>query len=923
MTAAVRPHTLRTEYAENPVGLEEPAPRFSWLLATTPAATTPAATGTRRTDYGSQERGSRGSAAGQSAYQIRVASSVDVLLAGGSDVWDSGPVESRRSAQVEYAGQPLRSATPYLWTVRVWDAAGEASEWSDPASFEMGLLSPDDWGGATWIGHPASWSAGGLPNGGAAEALPAPLLRTAFRLSRGDSTGSPPVRARLYACGLGYGEYYLDGHRIGRAVLDPAPTNYDATVLYSTYDVTDLLAAGPPGAEHVLAAHLGRGRYGEPTTSVWYWEQAPWWDHPKLLAQLVVSYADGRVQRIVTDPTWRSIDGPVRVDSLFAGERYDARHEQPGWTERGFDDSGWSPAAAVAPPKGALRAQQVEPIEPVAEIAPVALTSPRPGVFVFDVGQQIAGWARLRLSGPAGTEVTISYGEKLRADGTVETDQQLRLIDADIQTDAYVLRGGDVETYEPRFSYKGFQFVQVEYPVDGVDSHGKGSEPYRPALADLRAIVVHTSVASTGEFLCDDELVNRLHSATRWAILNNLHGVPTDTPVFEKNGWTGDAHLTAGAAAHNFHMPRFYTKWLQDWVDAQMLSGEFPPIIPTSGWGYHGDSRSAIAGPIPAWEVAYVEILWTMYMSYGDERILSRHYDHARRYLDYLVDGYVDDDVVLVGLGDWLPPDVGGAPPEGPGIYETAYTWRYAALLAAIAAVIGRDGDIPAYEELQGRLRSGFNRAFFDAAAGIYHGEKPAGYRQAANVIALSFGLVPHDVRPRVFGNLVADIHARQDHLDTGVIGTKLLFPLLTANGEVDLAFRAATQRTYPGYGFWIEQGATSLYEHWGADSRSRNHHFFGHVDQWFVEDLAGLSPSAPGYATVRVRPVPPQALGHAYASIDTIRGRVATSWRRRDDGYELRVELPPGVTGEVYLPRAAGGHEDARECGEGVHIFT
>jgi alpha-L-rhamnosidase len=454
----------------------------------------------------------------------------------------------------------------------------------------------------------------------------------------------------------------------------------------------------------------------------------------------------------------------------------------------------------------------------------------------------------------------------------------------------------------------------------GADNQGRA--PYQPALADLCAVVVHTAVASTGEFGCDDEVVNRLHAATRWAILNNLHGVPTDTPVFEKNGWTGDAHLTAAAAAHNFHMPRFYTKWLQDWVDAQLPSGEFPPIIPTSGWGYHGDPRSAITGPIPAWEVAYVEILQTMYMSYGDERILSRHYDHARRYLDYLVDGYVEDDVVLVGLGDWLPPGVGGAPPEGPGVYETAYTWRFAALLAQIAAVIGHDGDIPAYEELQSRLRSGFNRTFFDASAMVYHGEKAARYRQAANVIALAFGLVPDEARTQVFDNLVADIHARQDHLDTGVIGTKLLFPLLTANGEVDLAYRVATARTYPGYGHWIEQGATSLYEHWGADSRSRNHHFFGHIDQWFVEDLAGLSPVAPGYARVRVRPVPPQALGHAYASIDTVRGRVATSWRRRDDGYELRVELPPGVTGDIYLPRAAGGHEPARHCGAGLHIF-
>ena len=909
MTADLTPHALRTEYAENPLGLDEPSPRFSWLLGT----------------------GDGGEAARQSAYQVRVASDPANLGAGEADVWDSGRVESAQTYQVELGGGPLRSGVAYVWAVRVWDGAGTESAWSEPATFETGLLRSDDWGGAVWIGghHHREASKEQPP--------PGPLLRKTFRLSGGadgadgadgasggggaagagsgggaGGGGSEVVRARLYVSGLGFGEYELDGHRVGRAVLDPAPTNYDATVLYSTYDVTEWLRGDAnTGRDHVLAATLGRGRYGEPTPNVWYWEDAPWWDHPKLLAQLVVSYADGRVERIVTDTSWRTADGPTRSDSLFAGERYDARCEHPGWASPAYDDTGWSAAVAVDPPKGQLRSQQAEPIEPVAEIPPVSLTEPTPGVFVFDVGQQLAGWARLRISGPAGAEVRIRYGERLHDDGTVDNSQFL--IYREMQTDTYVLRGEGVETFEPRFSYKGFQYVQI-------DGH-----PGRPELSDLSAVVVHTAVASRLEFECDDELINRLHTATRWAVLNNLHGIPTDTPVFEKNGWTGDAHLTADVAAYNFDMPRFYTKWLQDWVDAQRPSGEFPPIIPTSGWGYHDDPKAAIVGPIPAWDVAYVEIPWVMYQHYGDERILARHYDGGRRYLDFLVDGYLEDDIVLAGLGDWLPPGGQGGPPEGPGVYETAYTYRFAELLAKMAKVLGRQGDLDAYAGLMERIRAGFNRAFFDASSGTYHGEKPTGYRQSANVMALAFGLAPADAHDRVLANLVSDIHDRQDHLDTGVIGTKFLLPLLTSNGLVDLAYTVATQRTYPGYGHWIEQGATALYEHWQADSRSRNHHFFGHVDQWFIESLAGLAPAAPGFEAVRVRPVPPSALGHARVAVDTVRGRVSTEWTRRggDGGFDLRVALPPGVTGEVHVPLPGGGYEAARECGPGVHTFT
>ncbi|MGH3736794.1 MAG: family 78 glycoside hydrolase catalytic domain [Micromonosporaceae bacterium] len=765
--------------------------------------------------------------------------------------------------------------------MRVWTEDGTGSPWSAVATFETGPLDVDDWGGAAWIG------------GGS-------LLRKEFRLS-----GDRVVRARLYFCGLGFGEPHLDGARVGSRVLDPAPTNYDKTVLFTTYDVTERLgpsADADPDAVHVLGAMLGGGRYDEPTVNAWHWERAPWRDRPKLLAQLMIWYADGATQRVVTDGGWQVASGPIRSDSLYAGEIYDARLARPGWTSAGYDAAGWSPAEFPSPPRGRLRSQQLPPIEPIRSVAPVGLAEPTAGVYVYDLGEQLAGWARMSLSGPPGTAVRIRYGERLLDSGEVDIAQPY--IQADMQSDTYIIGNDGPEVYEPRFSYKGFQYVEV------------AGLPGRPALSDLLGIVVHTAVRSTAEFECDSEDVNRLHVGARKALLNNLHGIPTDTPVFEKNGWTGDAHLTAEMAAYNFEMASFWTKWLQDWADAQLPSGEVPPIVPTPGWGYRGNPAGVI-GPIPAWDVAYFEIPWVMYRYYGDRRVLERHYDGQRRYLDYLVSGFLEpgeEGVVLVGLGDYLPPGVhDGIPPEGPGVYETAYTHRILGLLRSIAVVLGRESDLSAYDELAAKVFDGFNRTFFDATTVTYHGENPAEYRQSPNVVALSFGLVPTQQRAAVLDRLVADIHERDDHLNTGVIGTKFLFPLLTRNGHVDLAYKVALQRTYPGYGHWLELGATALYEMWDAKSRSRNHHFFGHVDRWFVEDLAGVSPLEPGYAKVRIAPCPPAQLGFTRVALDTVSGRIESAWRRRrDGGIDLTCSLPPGVTAEVDAPgdpRLNAGH--------------
>jgi alpha-L-rhamnosidase len=854
---AARPDQLRTEYCTDPLGVEDARPRFSWLPA--------------------HPRG--GGVGGQRAYQVRVASTRTDCLSGGADIWDSGKVVSSQTDQIAFAGTELGSAHRYYWSVRTWDPAGDVSAWAAPATFEMGLLTPGEWRCAQWITR-------NLPADElSADALPAPLLRKTFRLP-----DRPIDRARLYISALGYGVAHLDGHRIGTNLLDPAPTNYAETVLYTVHDATETLHRGA-GGSHVLAVELGRGRYGEPASNVWFWHKAPWWDNPKLLALLRVWFADGTVANIVSDPSWRAADGPTRFDSLFLGEQYDARLRRTGWELSDYDDTAWQPAVASATPGGALRSQQQEPIRAVAETEPVGVSEPQDGVQVVDFGRQLAGHARLTVSGRRGVCLSIRYGERLDADGLVDISQNH--IDGDIQTDTYVLAGEDEEVFAPQFSYKGFQYMQIE------------GHPGKLRPEDVRAVELHTDVASTGDFACDDELVNRIHQGCRRAILSNLHGLPTDTPTYEKNGWTADAHLTANVASYNFFMPRVYTKWLQDFTDAQLPSGELPPIVPTSGWGYRG-SDASITAPVPAWDAAYFEIPWTMYRHYGDERILARHYDGQRRYLDFLSTA-IDGGVVYGGLGDFLAPGANGRPPEGPAVHETAYTYRIVTLLKQIAAVLGHDQDLPAYDEIGRLVRDGFTATFFDQASAACHGEVATEYRQSPNVLGLAFDLVPHDQRSAVLDGLVADIRARGNHLDTGVLGTKYLFPLLSDNGLVDLAYVVATQRTYPGYGYWIDQGATALFEAWHADARSRNHHFYGTVDQWFYEDIAGIRPGAAGYAQVRIRPVPPAALGWAKASLTTVRGPITAQWRRMTDGIEITADIPPGVTAEIHVPMHGG----------------
>ncbi|WP_020387701.1 family 78 glycoside hydrolase catalytic domain [Kribbella catacumbae] len=851
---------LTTEYADRPLGTDATRPRLGWI-ATAPG-------------YG----------ATQSAYQLLVASDPDLLTPEMADVWDSGQVASAKTFGIEYDGPALAPRTCYHWAVRLWDGLDRIGRWSQPSWFETGLLG-EGFGDAEWIGARDEVRD---------EDVPAPLLRRAFALQK------PVERARLYASGLAYQELRINGQRIGDSVLDPGFTDYDDTVLSVAYDVTELLRSG----DNVIGAELGRGFFGLNTPNTWRWHQTPWNAEPRLLARLVIEHTDGSATEIVSDNAWRVTDGPTRSDSLFCGETYDARLHPAGWDDAGFDDSGWATALVVPAPRGQVRAQEHEPIRVIEDVAPVAFTQPRPGVWLADFGRTTAGWTKLRVTAPAGTTISLTHGEWLLADGTVFA-QNKHVHKDRFQRDEYIAAGNGVEEWEPRFSYKGFRYVQLE------------GFPGEPRADSVTMRVVHSDVAEISRFSASQPLYEQIDQAMRRTVLNNLHGIPTDTPKLEKNGWTGDAQVGAPTMAGTLGMARFFTKWLGDLRDSQDSEGRLPVIVPTGDWGY------TELAPATEWSTVYPFILREMHRWYGDERLLADHWDAVLRYLDYELDR-VEDGLSLSVLGDWIPPGYpDGPPPEDRRLTGTAYLYRAVLATAEIGEILGRPADADRLRKAAGELADGLNRAFLDRSAGIYRSQEDPDYRQTSNAVPLAFGLVPEDLVPAVVANLVADIESRGFHLNTGCLGVGVLLPVLTAHGHADVAAKVALQRSYPSWGYWFDNGADTMWEMWETDTRSRNHYFQGTVAQWLLENVAGLRNLERGWERILVRPDARSQVASASLRTDTVRGRVAVSWRQIGRVFQLEVQVPVGATAEVHVPSETASDVTAVPApyvGEPVH---
>lgn len=829
----VRVTDLRCEYLTNPLGIDVIQPRLSWKLE-------------------SPWRGQR-----QTAYQILVASEERLLREGKADLWDSGKVASDQSIQVVYAGKPLASRTRCCWKVRVWDRDDKATPFSESAFWEMGLLAPEDWQGK-WIS---------APGGEDKSPQPAPLFRKAFTLTK------RPVNARVYICGLGYYELHLNGTKVGDHVLDPAFTRYDKRALYVSYDVTRQVKKGP----NALGVILGNGWFNMHTRCVWDFDKAPWRDRPTVLCQLEITCDDRSKVVIASDATWRVTTGPIVFDSIRNGEKYDARLEKQGWDTADANDAGWPAAQVVTGPKGKLAAQMMPPIKVVKSFRPVKVTEAKPGVYVFDTGQNMAGWMRLRVFGPAGTQVVLRYGERLNADGTLDQKEIAQHVKTgQAQTDTYILKGKGTEIWEPHFMYHGFQYVEVT------------GLPGKPDLGTLEARVVHTAFDAAGTFECSNELFNRIQQNMLWSYVSNFVGYPTDCPHREKNGWTGDAHLAAETGLYNFDGTAAYTKWLNDLKDEQRPTGELPGIVPTSGWGYQW-------GNGPAWDSAYVLIPWYLYQYCGDTRILAEHYDRLKLYVDYLT-SKAKDHIVAIGLGDWAPAKT--TTPEK--VTSTGYYFRDALIVSQAAALLGKTEDAKKYADLAAAIRDAFNKEFYDPATGLY-----AGGTQTAMSCALYHGLVPPAEQAKVLGKLLDAIQAKDGHLDAGILGTKYLIDCLTAAGRADVVYGMATKTDYPSWGLWLQQGATTLWEQWDGNA-SRNHIMYGHIGAWFYEALAGINvdPEAVGFKHIIIKPRLLGDLKWVRAEHESPYGTIKSQWEITGDKFTLRVAVPVNTSATVYVPR-------------------
>lgn len=830
MKSTLKTVALACEYGEQ--AIDTPAPRLSWQLQSAQRAQT------------------------QTAYQILVASSDALLAQNRGDLWDSGKVVSPQTRFVAYAGKPLSSGLRCAWKVRAWDASGQVFAYSAPSHWTMGLLHPGDWHGK-WIG-------------GTTETAyrPAPYLRHAFTL-RGSIK-----RATATICGLGYYELHCNGSKVGDHVLDPGYTRYDRRALYVTHDVTQLLKAG----QNAVGIVLGTGWANVHTRAVWYFDRAPWRTAPKALLELRVEYADGTTQNVVTDETWKTTTGPTTYDSIYGGQTYDARRELPGWDKPGYNDSNWQPAQVAPPPGGKLAAQIGPPIRVKSEIAPVRITEPKPGVWLFDMGQNFAGWARLRVSAPAGTAITLRYGERLHADGTLDQSHIAQhLVKTDppqrFQTDEYICKGDGEETWHATFCYHGFQYVEMT------------GFPGKPTPNTLRGLFLHTDVAPRAHFACSNPLLNRIWQATRMSYLSNLQSIPTDCPHREKNGWTGDAHLAAEFGLLAFDSNGAYAKWINDLDDEQKPTGELPGIVPSSGWGYEW-------GNGPAWDSAFVLIPRYCYEYSGDKRLLEQHYEGMKRYVDYLTTR-AKEGIVSIGLGDWVPYET-ETPVE---VTSTAYYYRDAGIVAEAAALLNKSEDAQKYQMLAAQIKTAFNRRFYHPETATY-----ANGSQTALSCALYQGLVEPEHRSAVTQSLVAAVEKRNGHIDTGILGAKYIFHALTNNGRADVAYRIAGQKDKPGWGWWLEQGGTTLWESWGGTD-SRNHIMFGDISAWFVETLAGITPDAPGFTSIRIQPHVVGNLTGARANLQTASGLITSDWHLTNSVFHLAVEIPANTTATVYLP--------------------
>jgi len=704
-------------------------------------------------------------------------------------------------------------------------------------------------------------------------------------LVRNDFTVTKSIeRARVYVTGLGSYVLHLNGQRVGEDRFTPGWTDYPTRIQYQTYDVTSLLKQG----ENAVGAILG---------NLW-WSSGLGWrgskvysDGPlRFLMQLVVDYADGTSETFVTGENWMTHDAPIVENSLYHGETYDARLEMPGWDETNFDNSSWKPVVVLDPEKARLVAQQGPTIQVTQEITPVSVTALDSDKYVFDLGQNMVGWVRLKVEGEAGTKVKLRFAELLNDDGSIYTEN-LRSARA---TDVYVLRGDGTEVWEPHFTYHGFRYVEVS------------GYPGTPGKDAITGRVVHSAAPVIGRFTCSNELLNKIQKNITWGQRGNMYSVPTDCPQRdERLGWMGDAQIFSPTACYNRNMARFFSKWLRDIIDCQDEDGAVHDVNPAI----------VVSGPAkPGWGDAVVVVPWVVYQFYGDKRIIEESYEGMAAWVNYMKNHSKNYLYEQEGYGDWIA--VVNSPKKPIG---AAYFYYCTKLMAKMSAIIGKNEEAENYRHLAEKIAAAFNEKYLDRKTGQYEGAT-----QTANLLPLAFGITPEALADSVIANVVKDVIAREYHPSTGFLGTAYLLPLLSQRGHHDLAYRVAAQKTYPSWGYMVEKGATTIWELWNSDSEgpgmnSRNHFALGSVGEWYYGWLAGIRPDPqhPGFKRTIIAPHRAGDLTWAEASLETSYGLVKSRWQKNNGELTLEVSIPANTTAMVHVPTLGKSAPDISESGK------
>jgi alpha-L-rhamnosidase len=852
---------LTVEYKKNPTGIDTRKPRFSWKI-----------TGT-------------GTGIMQTAYSIRVAT--DQKFPKSKMIWQSGKRGSDESVLIEYNGPALKSGQKYFWQVKVWDNKKRQSKWSETAYWETGLLSPSDWK-AKWIEM----------QGDTLRYAPSPHFRKEFSVTK------PVAKATVYVTSHGLYELHLNGKKVGDQVLTPGWTSYGKRLQYQVFDVTNQVTRG----KNAIGAVLGDGWYRG--TLGWSNNWSIYGKRLGLLMQLRIIYADGSEDLIITDETWEcNNDGAIRMSDIYNGEEYDAGKKLTGWNRPDYNDQSWEKVRTGNYSNNLIASESV-PVRKIEEIKPVKIFTTPNGSLVADMGQNMVGWIRLKVTGPKGTVITVRHAEVLDKYGEFYTEN-LRSAKAQFN---YTLSGAGEEIYEPRFTFFGFRFIEVT------------GFPGILSADNITGVVVHSDMRPTGTFECSNPLLNQLQHNIKWGQKGNFVDVPTDCPQRdERLGWTGDAQAFSRTAAFNHNVAPFFTKWLKDVALDQKPGGEIPDVIPD----VLNRQDAKTASPSAGWGDVAVIVPWTMYTVYGDRHLLEEQYPSMKAWVEYIRNRAGEDYIWNGGskYGDWLfyhPPVNNHSEPDGHTDHDFIATAFYAystSLLADAAKELGKTDDQKYYRELFNKIKTVFINEYVTPAGRVGTNS------QTSYVLAIMFDLLPENLREKAAQFLVDDIKSRRNHLSTGFLGTPFLCHVLTQTGHSDVAYDLLLQETYPSWLYPVRMGATTIWERWDgqktdstfqdAGMNSFNHYAYGAIGDWMYRVSAGLDAKSPGYKKFLIKPYISDKLTYAKATFESLYGTVVSGWERKEGKIIVKVIIPANTTAEILLPE--GDPEQISESGTAV----